>query len=150
METLPSPLSSRPERSAVEGSAVSPSDFPNPPSETSTPKQKCHPDRGAVEGSAERPCSAPNPPSKTSTQTRTILEPKQPVQGWPTNSCQSKREPRDKLQLPHPGKRAAKDIVNLTIPRAINTSIAGISQIGMIENILCLHFELQTQSLIQR
>src|ERR1700722_20949797 len=59
-------------------------------------------------------------------------------------------EPGDELQLPHPGKRAAKDIVNLTIPSTINTRIAGISQIGMIENILRLHFHLQAQALIQR
>src|SRR5580698_1922524 len=59
-------------------------------------------------------------------------------------------EPSHELQLAHPGKRAAEDIVNLTVPRAINTSIAGISQIGMVENILCLHFEFQAQSLIQR
>src|ERR1700721_3014307 len=68
----------------------------------------------------------------------------------PKNPIQLERKPRDKLQLPHPGKRTAKDIVNLTIPRAINTSIAGISQIGMIENILRLHFHLQAQALIQR
>ncbi len=59
-------------------------------------------------------------------------------------------EPGDELQLPHPGKRPAEDIVNLTIPRAINTSVAGISQIGMIENILRLHFKLQVQALVQR
>src|ERR1700733_2106849 len=68
----------------------------------------------------------------------------------PKNPIQLERKPRDKLQLPHPGKRAAKDILNLTTPRAINTSIAGISQIGMIENILRLHFHLQAQALIQR
>jgi hypothetical protein len=37
MEAPPSPLSSRPERSAVEGSAVRPSDSPNLPYQTSTP-----------------------------------------------------------------------------------------------------------------
>jgi len=45
MEALSSPLSSRPQRSAVEGSAVRPAALPNSPSQTSNHKQKCHPDR---------------------------------------------------------------------------------------------------------
>ena len=59
------------------------------------------------------------------------------------------REPCDELQLSHPGKRAAEDIVNLAIPRTINASVAGISQVGMVENILCLYFQLQVQALVQ-
>jgi hypothetical protein len=39
MEAPPSPLSSRPERSEVEGSAVRPSDSPNLPYQTSTPNR---------------------------------------------------------------------------------------------------------------
>src|SRR5580698_1961004 len=41
METSPSPLSSRPERSAVEGSAVQQTYL----GKVLRPKQKCHPDR---------------------------------------------------------------------------------------------------------
>src|SRR3984885_11498141 len=46
MEAPPSPLSSRPERSAVEGSAVRPSSLPNVRCQTSN--QKCHPDRSVA------------------------------------------------------------------------------------------------------
>ena len=51
------------------------------------------------------------------------------------------REPRYKLQLPHPGERTAEDIVDLSIPRAIDAGVAGIGQVGMVESVLCLHFK---------
>ena len=51
------------------------------------------------------------------------------------------REPRHKLQLPHPGERTAEDIVDLTVPRTIDAGVAGIAQVGMVECVLCLHFQ---------
>jgi hypothetical protein len=42
-------LSSRPERSAVEGPAAHPSALPSSPSQSSKPKQRCHPDRSVAQ-----------------------------------------------------------------------------------------------------
>ena len=50
-------------------------------------------------------------------------------------------EPRHELQLTHPGKGAAEDIGYLTITRTIDTSVAGVSQVGMVESVLCLHLK---------
>ena len=53
------------------------------------------------------------------------------------------REPRHKLQLTHAGEGAAEDIGYLAVARAIDAGVGGVGQIGMIERILCLYFELQ-------
>jgi hypothetical protein len=42
-------VSSRPERSAVEGPAAHPSALPSSPSQSSKPKQRCHPDRSVAQ-----------------------------------------------------------------------------------------------------
>jgi hypothetical protein len=51
------------------------------------------------------------------------------------------REPRHKLQLPHPRERTAENIVYLAVPSAIDACVAGIGQVGMVESVLCLHFK---------
>jgi hypothetical protein len=52
------------------------------------------------------------------------------------------RESRYELQLAHAGKGSAKNIGDLTVGGTIDTGRAWDSQIGMIEGILCLHFQL--------
>ncbi len=49
----------------AEGSAVRPSALPNPPLQTSTPKQKCHPDRKSESRDLLFPSSTNQPPLKT-------------------------------------------------------------------------------------
>jgi hypothetical protein len=51
------------------------------------------------------------------------------------------RKPRYKLKLPHSSERTPEDIVYLTIPSAIDAGVAGIGQVGMVESVLCLHFQ---------
>ncbi len=72
MEAPPSPLSSRPKRSVVEGSAVRLSALPNSPSKNHNPQTEVssRPERSAVEGSAVRLSVLPNSPSKTTTPKR--------------------------------------------------------------------------------
>jgi hypothetical protein len=52
------------------------------------------------------------------------------------------RESCHKLELTHPGKRAAEDIGYLAVARAIDACVGRVSQVGMIERILCLYFKL--------
>jgi hypothetical protein len=52
------------------------------------------------------------------------------------------RESCYKLQLTHPGEGAADDIGYLAVARAIDAGVGRVSQVGMIECILCLYFEL--------
>jgi len=96
MEAPLSPLSSRPERSAVEGSAVRPRPTQILPL---NPQTEC-----------------PSQPHSTRHTRIPSLNPKTGSRMDPTNPFRLEGEPGDKLQLTHPGISAALDIVYLTIP----------------------------------
>jgi hypothetical protein len=52
------------------------------------------------------------------------------------------RESRHKLQLTHPGKGTTEDVGYLSIASAIDARVGWVSQIRMVECILCLHLKL--------
>ena len=61
---------------------------------------------------------------------------------WGTQPSLLERESCYKLQLTHAGEGAADDIGYLAVARAIDAGVGRVSQVGMIECILCLHFKL--------
>jgi hypothetical protein len=78
-----------------------------------------------------------------------------PLDVWDCGHCKSlavstksERESCDKLELTHTGESTSKNIGYLAIPRAIDAGVGGVSQVGVIEGILCLYLKLHGYALV--